>query len=276
MGKISAVKNIIWAAGIVICLLALFIGLVTAMVNSYNAEREIPVVQLDSAAESGTESKESKGFSLFSGKKAADSGNEITAGELNSPDKTKNAGEDYLSRITFVCGAFSSSLQNAGIDSSCIWAGADGNLDGTKLGMSRIIYPLDSSEVSVINGAMIAKPEILAIMLSAEELEGADSDSFISGYESLINGIIKASPETQILCCTVPVTATGSSAATVMSANEWLETVCTDCAVWYCDTASAVSADGLIKSEFSETGSTMINSDGFKEIFTWLETHAVG
>ena len=56
--KLNSIKNMIWAASIVLCLLALFVALIVAAVSPYSGPMERGGVQLNQSSQSGAGEEE--------------------------------------------------------------------------------------------------------------------------------------------------------------------------------------------------------------------------
>ncbi len=267
-------KNVIWAILVLIALLAVLVGLIYCLVNSYPGERVIPVVQLGEASSSARKKGDQPdNISASSGTAAAE------AGVLNELKKCKNMGDEYISSLTFLCDSTNSSVITYGADAGRVWLGAEGTVNVSDLYAAAIRFPGDGSTVSPGNAAMISKPDILVIMIGKDGLADVSEESFINGYKNLIDSILGQSPSTKIICCSISsITEAYAGTVTpekVLLANEWLKTVCTDKAVWYADTASSVCKDGMLLEEYSASDGISLNGAGVSSVFEYLCTHCI-
>ena len=269
-------KNVIWAIQVLIVLFAVLVGLVYCLINPYSGERVIPVVQLGEASSSHTSlKKDNKPDNIPSASDTASAG----AGTLNELKKCKNMGDEYIKSLTFLCDSTNTSVITYGADSGRVWLGADGSVDMNDLYAAGIRFPGDGSTVSTGNAAMITKPDILVVMIGKDGLPEISEESFISGYKNLIDSVLSQSSSTKIICCSISsVTDAYQGSITpekVFLANEWLMTVCTDKAVWYADTASAVCRDGMLLSEYAASDGISLNGAGVSSVFDYLCTHCI-
>jgi hypothetical protein len=268
LDKILHFKNILWAVLVLICLLAVVIGLIYCLVNPYPGERDIPVIQLGETAPKAERSQESQ-----TGSDTAD------AGKLTALGKTKDKGEEYISSLTFLADHKNAAVVSYGADTGKVWLGEDGLIRMNSLDTLTIRFPGDGSIVSALNAAMIAKPSVLVILIGTDELASVDRDGFISGYEQFVRSLLAQSPDTQIICCSLSSVTIGYAgdvtAARINEANEWLQTVCTDLPVWYADTASAVCRDGVLLDEYASSDGISLNGAGVSAVFEYLRTHAL-
>ncbi|MCR4606323.1 MAG: hypothetical protein K5771_01175 [Oscillospiraceae bacterium] len=267
-------KNVIWAIFVLIALLAVLVGLIYCLVNSYPGERVIPVVQLGEASSSSRkDSKQPDNIPASSGTAAAE------AGTLNELKKCKNMGDEYIASLTFLCDSTNNSVITYGADAGKVWLGAEGTVDVNDLYAAAIRFPGDGSTVSAGDAAMISKPEILVIMIGKDGLSTVSEESFINGYKNLIDTILAQSPSTKIICCSISsVTDAYEGTITpekVILANNWLKSVCTDKAVWYADTASEVCKDGMLQAEYASSDGISLNGAGVSAVFDYLCTHCI-
>ena len=271
--NLSTVKNLIWAAGILLSLAAVFVGFLYAAFGDYYYERVIPTVEL--GASEKAEKSEDKG-----GKETSSEDNGPIAGELNELKK-KKGGNDYISSLYFLCDSTYSSIYLYGADPSKVWFGETGVLDAGTLSTGKIIFPDDGSSVTAANAAMISFPDILVIMAGSDGLAAVEGGNFKEDYSALIEGILSLSPDTQIICCSINSPAAsyaasdGLTSSMIDSANAWLKEVCTEHAVWYADTASVICKDGYLISEYAGSDGRTLNGAGIEEVLEYLNSHAL-
>ena len=265
-GKWAAIKNIVWALGIVVCLLALVVGLIFASAVKYDGSGQIqrpgeaaiatPVVNVP-----------------------------IGNGTLMSLGETGDGGQAYIDSLTFLCdsaliGLRDYGILSGGIATSQVWGSSAGNIPAATIADCTIKYPGDGSNIPASSAAMLTQPSTLVISLGCDSLADTNREDFITNYASLINAIRKASPGTKIICSSITSVITGYSGvdglsvALVSSANEWIRQVCTDNGVYYVDAASAVcDASGTLFSEYASANGKTLNSAGLNEILLYLRTH---
>ncbi len=237
------------------------------MFTPYSGDHVIPSVQL------GTSEKKSKDSPPPASDKAA----HADTGSLNELKKCKKRGDEYITSLTFLCDSVNSAVVSYGADTVKVWLGQAGELNVQDLSNLTIVYSQDGSLVSPAQAAMVAKPETLVVLIGNDGLESAEQAAFVSGYEALIDSILEKSPDTKIICCSLSsVTSDYSGTLTpelISSANEWIRQVCSQRAVWYADTASVLTKNGLLLSEYAAADGVSLNGAGVSAVFDYLCTH---
>lgn len=268
-GKLNALKNILWAVGIIVCLGAVAVGLIFAAAVKYDGSGQI------------------ESFSAPS--ESAEPSAALPAGDgtLQSLPETEDKGQAYIDSLTFLCDSALIGLRDYGLLSggtvtTQVWGSSAGNIPAADIAECIIQYPADGSQVSAANAAMVAKPDILVISLGTDSLAATTQEDFIANYSALVSAIRAASPSTRIICCSLTSVSSGYtgvdglSSTLVAQANEWVRQVCTDLGVYYADAASAVSdSSGVLFSEYASANNKTLNSDGINAILLYLRTHAL-
>lgn len=268
----TGLKNVIWAFAILICLFALLVGLIYAAVNSYDGDREYPTVQL------GSEKKDDGGRK---DKNEAGSAAPVS-GELNELPKSKKAGDEYLTSLTFVCDSANAPLPVLSGRELTVWVGESGVLNCSSLSTAKIVFPDDGSSVSIANAAMISQPKVLVMLLGADGIADVTEDAFKTEYATVIDSVLAASPETQIICCSICPNTVAYAAADAMApgvadtVNDWIRTACARCPVWYADLSSVLTESGYLKMEYAAENGRSLNADGVEAVLDYLCMHAVG
>lgn len=274
--KWTTFKNLGWAIGIVVCLVAVIVGIVIASVNRYSGSSF-------------------SGSTLLTNETVSDSANvtELTpgttgaSGTLLTLPETPDAGQEYIDTLTFLCdssiiGIRDYGLLSGGTGTTQVWGTDTGTLRVSDLAEGTIIYPSDGSSIAIGDAAMIAKPGILVICVGQDGLNAVDEASFKASYSAMLSAIKSASPSTKIICCSISSVTSNYSGAdgltTIMisDANDWIREVCTSEGVYFTDAGKAVG-DGtgsVLQAYLSSNGKTL-NSGGINEILTHLRTHAV-
>lgn len=271
-GKTNGLKDLIWSIGIVVCLVAVLFGLIFAMAHGYNGSSAKPAVELGAA----------------SGKSdVAAQQQPIASGVLNQLQETKNAGQDYLSGLTFICDSTMIGMRDYGMLSggsanTQVWGSTGGTIPIDSLSSCVIKYPVDGSEISAATAAMIGQPKLLVLCVGNDGLAAASEEAFTAAYSGLINSIRSASPDTTfVVCSLLPVTSNyvgtdGLTNVTVAQAQTWLKQVCIEAGVYYADIASVLTADGALSPDYASSDGHTLNSAGCSKVLEYLSTHAVG
>ena len=273
-GRLAAIKNIAWALGILLCLLAVFVGLLFAAFSRSSEEqfRGVPL---------GTKTASAQSEESSSGTRPPLEGD----GTLRTLPETPDAGQAYLDGLTFLVdstliGLRDYGMLSGGTETAQVWATSTGVLGVADIAESKIVIPNEGSIISAANAAMIVQPKILVISVAND---GRDDQYVLIGhYETLINRIRQNSPDTYILC--LPPTSVTEDYANpegigVSYYNEvatWIQTVCEDTGAFYCDAVSSVQeANGVLKSEYASANGRTLNSAGVNQIRQYLRYHAV-
>lgn len=276
---LSGIKNIIWALAIVIALAAVLIGLVITMVLGFGGQRQDGTMYLG----------ESEGFSagdaLLSGS-GVDGGLESSSGVMALPG-SQDTGLEYLFNLTFLCDDSFSAVNGFGANfgstaSAQVWLPAGGSFPAADAAGTKIIYPNDGTEKSPADAAGLYQPARLVIYLGGDGLGSTDQASFIAGYRALVQGIQAASPETQIICCSIGSVATayagidGLTPELVAQANQWIQQVCADTGVYYADLGAILNdTSGALSAEYASADGRSINAGGISKVMEYFRMHGI-
>lgn len=272
MTKQTALKNVIWAICIGLALLALLIGLFIAAVGHYYGDKERPVMNIGApvAADSSHPAPDSVGAGQGT----------IADGQLHELKQSRDAGQVYLDKLSFLCDSSTAALADSGLVNGQVWCGEDRTLPMTTAFSWRIVYPVDGSVIAPDAAAMIAKPGVLVIAVGSDDIGSIDREDFVENYEILIRSILAASPDTRVICgslCSVTTAHAGTDGLTgerVSELNEWVKQVCTDTGAYYADWSSALTNGGYLRPEYAEGSGRSLNNAGLSALLNWLRTHA--
>ena len=275
--RLTSIKNIVWAFAIVVCLLAVFIGLLFAAFTRNRGEQFRGGVLLGSQVEEKETEEET----------AATRPAQMGDGTLTTLPETEDAGQEYIDSLTFLCDSSLAGLKDYGVlsggtETSQVWSTPSGVLAVGDIDQSKIVYPNDGSIVSAADAAMLLQPEILVISLGNDGIAYIDQFDFIDKYDLLIADIRRNSPNTWIIC--LPLTSVtmdyagsdGLTAAKCNEANTWIQTVCQQTGAIYCDAVSAVQdVSGALLQEYATSDGRTLNPNGISRILQYLRYHAV-
>lgn len=275
-GKWTSLKNLGWAIGIVVCLVALLVGLVIASVNRYNGD------SFSSSTALTAESVDSSGnvTELTPGTSGG-------TGSLLTLPETNDAGQEYIDKLTFLCdssfiGVRDYGLLAGGTGTYQVWGTDSYSLRVADLPTATIVYPSDGSSVTIADAAMIAKPEILVVCVGQDGLNAVDGTAFKASYAAMITGIQSASPDTKIICCSISSVinnytgADGLTTIMISDANDWIREVCEATGVYFTDSGKAVGdGTGSVLTSYLSTNGKTLNSSGITEVLSYLRTHAL-
>ena len=275
-GKWTSLKNLGWAIGIVVCLVALLVGLVIASVNRYSGD------SFSSNTELAAENVDGSGSVT-----ELTPGTSGGTGTLLTLPETNDAGQEYIDKLTFLCdssfiGVRDYGLLAGGTGTYQVWGTDTGSLRVSDLATGTIVYPSDGSSITIADAAMIAKPAILVVCVGQDGLNAVDETAFKASYAAMITGIQSASPDTKIICCSISsviANYTGSDGLTtimISDANDWIREVCEATGVYFTDSGKAVGdGTGAVLTSYLSTNGKTLNSSGINEVLSYLRTHAL-
>lgn len=278
-GKFSTLKNIIWAIGILVCLLAVAVGFIIASVNRYSGDSFSTEVDLKGGASGAS----SGVVELTEGTSAESSG----GGPLMYLEETEDAGTAYLDKLTFLCDSSVIGIRDYGVlsggkETYQVWGTEVGTLKVSDLMNGTIIYPADGSEITISDAALLAKPPVLVICVGQDGLSSVDENTFKASYSSMINQIKSASPDTILICSSISSISenyTGSDGLTsdmILSANEWIKDICQEYSCYYVDAGHACDTGyGYVHVSYLSTNGKTLNSNGVLEYVNYIRTHAL-
>lgn len=269
---IKALKDIFWAIGIVICLIALLVGVIIAGIPKYYGDKaDVLYLGADKNEKTAEIVDVSAGTSGTAG---------AETGKLTMLPETDDAGAEYLSSLTFLTDSTMIGLRDYGLVTS-VWGSPSGSLPFNSLASATIKYPGDGSEISIANAAMIAKPSVLVICVGSDGLASEIEGSFISGYEALIDSILAVSPDTRIVLCSLCSVVNsyagsdGLNASIMLQANEWIKQVCSEKGAYYANICPELTNSGYLSSSYASSNGKTLSSAGVNLVLNYLRNHAI-
>lgn len=266
--RLVGLKNILWAIGIVVCLLALFVGFIFSAVTPYHGQADPRTPDLNAVRqENTTVDVEALSFAE-------------PDGELHELLQTQDAGEDYIRSTVFLTDSIMIALRDQSLTGGDVWSSNSGSLQMANIAEWKVLYS-DGSRITPADACMIAHPRRLIICVGSDGLAAVSRDEFISGYETLIRSIQRLSPDTTIVCCAVAPVAEGYDGVDELTsdltrdANDWIREVCRETGVYFADTAEAVRAGNDLNPKFAAANLKALNTAGVQAVLGYLRTHAV-
>ena len=273
--KFLALKNMIWAVGIAVCLAFVIIGLLFAMFHKYTGGEENFNTSLGAGLSSASEEK-----TVDLSSDALGSG--VSRGELYLLERTDDAGDAYLGTITFLIDSTYIGLRDLNlVGTNQVWATNSGSLKIDSLPSAVIKFPNDGSEISPVSAAMIVKPQVLVIAIGMDGLANVDENTFITNYDNMINDIKSASPDTKVICCGLPSVIAGYSGGDglnvgrVSDGNDWVQFVCRDTGSYFLNAQEELSESVQLLSRFASANGKTLNRKGLDAFLGYLTTHAI-
>ncbi len=266
--NLSGLKNILWAIGIAVCLLALLVGFLVSAVTPYHGESDPRTPDLNAVRDHNSTADVSALTFVE------------PDGQLHLLRESKDAGAEYISSSVFFTDSVMIALREQSLTGGDVWGSDAGSLPMGSIATWNILYS-DGSKISPIDACMIVKPARLFIAIGSDGVDKVGREDFISGYKTLLTSILRVSPGTQIVCCSIsPVTADYAGDDNIdndriADANDWLRELCLDTGVYFADTASALFAGDGLDPRYAADNGRSLNSAGVQAVLGYLRTHAI-
>ncbi len=276
--KLSNLKNLLWAAGILLCLMAMLIGLIFAMSQKNTAARESGTLNLNSIE------RASRGGS---------DGSEVLAGLepqqgvlFPLPENNKGSLETVFG-MTFLCDKTILGLRNyasqyGGGLSAQIWTDSGAGLRAKDAATTPIVF-VDGSLITPSDAAMVTRPRTVVIYLGGDGLAETTEEEFVDGYEKLIESIRTNSSATNIIACSIGSISSnyqggdGLTADMIFYANSWIRRVCAETGAYYADLASLLNDDyGMLADTYMTPDGRSISAAGINLIVDYFRSHYLG
>lgn len=280
MRRIRALKNIGWAVGILLCLLALAAALVFGLVSPYSGAKERHGVQLGGPRLSAEGGAKSGGAPAATEDLPGD-------GTLYRAQVSEDGGEAYIDSLVFLVDSSFIGLRDYGVlkdgvETTQVWASAAGNLPVDSFDTALIRYPNDGSEISPADAAMVAKPARLVLCLGNDGLGQVDSETFVAKYTALIRSIQRQSGDTTLLVCSLPSVVSGYdgsdglSTERIAQADEDLRRVCAETGAYYTEVSRGLcDSSGRLLDQFASANGKTLNNAGLNAFLLYLRQHVV-
>jgi len=272
--RLSNVKNLIWAGAILLCLLALLLGLIFSMSRKNSAARADGTIVLGQIERSKRA-------------KADPAGLDAPAAGVLKPLPENNKGNlENVFGMTFLCdrtilGIRSYANQYGDGVSSQIWTDDGSGLRAKDAAETPIVF-VDNSLIRASDAAMITRPKTLVIYLGGDGLADTTQQEFIDGYTRLIESIRSSSPATNIIVCSIGSISSnyqggdGLTTQLIANANAWIRQVCVNTGVYYADIASIVNDQyGYLSDTFLTPDGRSIAAAGIALIVDYFRYHYI-
>ena len=278
--RLTTIKNIIWVVLMAVCIFAVIGGILFTMFQKYSGDKSDFTLTIGKKSDS----EMALGDDDIIGVSSDSSGNQ--RGELKTLSSLgAAANENYLSddSIKFLIDSTFIGLRSKSlVGTNQVWGTQSGSLPIGTVNEAVIKFPNDGSEISPVDAAMITKPRVLYIGIGTDGLTNVDKDTFINNYDTLINNIKSASPDTIIVCmglCSVTEDYSGPDglSITIMSdGNDWVQLVCRDTGAYYLDVSENLGdGSGGLRSSYTEANGKSLNTSGLGIVLQYIRDHGV-
>ena len=252
--RLANLKNLLWAAAILLCLVAVLVGLIFAM--SQQKQR-------------GPGGRHHRARPDRAGQKGG--GMPIVGLDAGAPTliplPENNKGNlETVFGMTFLCDKTILGLRNyasqyGGGLSAQIWTDSGAGLRAKDAATTPIVF-VDGSLITPSDAAMVTRPRTVVIYMGGDGLADTTQQEFIDGYTRLIESIRSGSPSTKIVVCSIGSISSnyqGSDGLTtqlIANANAWIRQVCINTGAYYADIAS------ILNDEYGYLSDTYLTPDG--------------
>ena len=270
--RASNTRNLLWAVGMLLCLVAMLVALIFAMSQKNTGNRADGTLVLGH---------------IERGEKPVDvdlAGLESAANQLMPVPETKKGNLEDVFGMTFLLDKTLMGLRSYvtnygdGVNAQ-IWTDDGSGLMAKNAAESPIVF-VDGSLITPSNAAMVTRPRTVLLYLGGDGLADTTEQEFTDGYTRLINSIREASPSTNIIVCSIGSISSnyqgsdGLSPQLIASANSWIRQVCTDTGAYYADIAAIVNDEqGFLSDEFLTPDGRSIAAAGIALIVDYLRCH---
>jgi hypothetical protein len=272
--RLSNLKNLLWAAAILLCLLAMLVGLIFSMSQKSQGERADGTITL------GQIERVKKA-------KASDvAGLEGAVKTLIPVPETPKGNLESVFGMTFLCDKTIMGIKTYATNYGDgiipqIWTDDGSGLPAKNAAENNIVF-VDGSQITPSNAAMVTRPKTVVIYLGGDGLAETSEQEFIDGYTGLINSLRSASPSTNVVVCSIASISSnyqgsdGLTPALISRANNWIRQVCTDTGAYYADLASFLNdQNGYLSDAYLTPDGRSIAAAGIAQIVDYFRFHYV-
>ncbi len=276
--RLANLKNLLWAAAILLCLVAVLVGLIFAMSQKNTAERPDGTLVLGQIERASLKN---------SGGSRDVIGMETAAGAaLNILPESSKGNLESVFGMTFLCDRTVQGLRTYASQygdgvSAQIWTDDGGGLPAKNAAETSIVF-YDGSLITAANAAMVTRPKTMVLYLGGDGLADTSEQEFIDGYTALIDSIRSASPATQIIVCSIGSVSSnyqggdGLDPQLISRANGWIRQVCINTGAYYADLAAFLNDEyGFLSDAFLMPDGRSIAAAGIALIVDYFRFHYV-
>ena len=273
--RLSNLKNLLWAAGILLCLTAMLVSLLFAMSQKNTEARPDGTITLGQ---------------IERAKKLRDDaqplGMENAPGTLIPLPENNKGNLDSVFGMTYICDKTILGLKTYaehyadGIIPQ-IWTDDGGGLAVKDAADTPIVF-VDGSLITPGNGVIITRPKTVVLYLGGDGLADTTEKQFIDGYIRLIDSIRAGAPNVKIIVCSIGSISSnyqggdGLSPQLISRANAWIRQVCIDTGVYFADLAAFLNDEnGYLSDSYLMPDGRSISAAGIALIVDYFRFHYV-
>ncbi len=274
--KLSNLKNLLWAAAILLCLTAMLVGLIFAMSQKNRSAHENGTLNLNriervSRPTAGSEEP---------------AGLEPRQNVLYPLPENNKGNLDTVFGMTFLCDKTILGLRNYaaqygdGINAQIFTDNGTG-LRAKDAATTPIVF-VDGSLITPAEAAMVTRPKTIVIYLGGDGLADTTEEEFIDGYTRLIESIRTNSSATNIVACSIGSISSnyqggdGLTSDMIFYANSWIRKICASTGVYYADLASLLNDEyGMLSDAYMMPDGRSISAMGINLIVDYFRSHYI-
>ncbi|MBQ8250160.1 MAG: hypothetical protein IJY93_09850 [Clostridia bacterium] len=199
---------------------------------------------------------------------------------------TADAGKAYIDKMVFLGDSTTNGLRaygmlNGGKNTTQVWTPKSGTLTLSNVSFETIVYPETGEQITIEEAVSRKKPEYLVITLGVNGVSFMGEDYFKAEYKGMLETIMKASPETKIICQSIfPVARSyphikSINNEKIRAANEWILEVADEVGVKFIDTYSVLcDSEGWLPESYHNGDGIHLHTESFTLELNNLRTHA--
>ena len=199
--------------------------------------------------------------------------------------ETEEMGQAYLDSIIFLGDSTTYGFQVYGVlaggaNTKQVWTPSDRTFSLFNQKNIRIYYPDTKENLTIEKAVATKKPAYMVITLGINGVATMEEDNFISDYKALINRILDANSNTQIILNSIfPVARAYKLLGSINNekierANSWVYSLAEELDLRYLDSASILKDDeGWMMSKYDAGDGLHLKPEAYKAIVQYINTH---
>ena len=201
--------------------------------------------------------------------------------------ETEDAGREYLDRIVFLGDSTTYGIgyyYRHGYTDLCppaqVWTPSSGTMSLSEYAKALIVYPETKEQLTIVECARRAQPDILFITLGVNGISYMDRDWFLRDYEALVKSVWEVSPDTRIILNSIyPVADSWEYQGSInndkiRTANGWIEELAETLGARYLSSFDALEVDGKLPESGQNGDGLHLTGESFGKVMEYIRTHA--
>ncbi len=269
--SLNGLKNLLWAAAILLCLLAMVVAFIFSMSLKNTQERPDGTLVLGQI-ERGPRNRDVDIIGTEGG------------ATLNELAKSSTGTMENVFGMTFLCdetllGLKAYASQYAENIPPQIWTDDGSGLRAKDAAETPIVF-VDGSLYTADTAIAVTHPQTIVLYLGADSLAQTSEKEFIDGYIRLITSLRNASPSTNIIVCSIASISSnyqgtdGLTTQLISRANAWIRQVCISTGVYFADLASFLNDEyGYLSDAYLMPDGRSVSAAGIALVVDYFRSH---